>query len=251
MAVRVWSDMFTRMRGTVGGITYSRNQHWPIFFKPWNPSHQPRTKLQGIIVDSFTSAERDVMAMGNDMVLVQEWHDWWDIVAPGQNPGQGPPYTDIIGDRTFALYLRDAMAIGMPDAETNWPHPPEWTQLPQLVDFSITAPTSGTGFTVHAKNNIRPEMQNVNVLLQFDGPHHPRVNVCQKRWNTARNVVEPCLPVTNLTYLSGWDELYTGMKVFVRLKGYTCPDVSGQTPQVAGGWCTNELILEATIQAGP
>jgi hypothetical protein len=248
MAVKVISDLFTRMRGTIGGKTYTRNQHVPIIMKQWNPSGRERTPLQGQVVTSFTNAEVDVNAMMDDEQLVALWDDWFSLNFPVHPtwPHQVIP-AYIVGVRSFQYYLQVTKGIAMNDIDTNWPAPPAWIGLPELDPISVGAPSAGTGFSLTIKQKIRSPWQNLNCLIQFDGPHHPRVNVCTERWKSAMNVVHPMVVGQETAYAFDCEEALQGFFYFVRLKAVVCPNTTGETPQLAGAWTTPEYIIRCPI----
>lgn len=209
---RALSQVYTIIRGSVGGLTYLANQFHQIVVRARTAPVNPATSQQTIIRSAFSAAAQA-----------------WKEATPAERISWGTYahsciFTGPLGDYTIpgrsimmagftaATYLNETGLIVNTPADT----PPIQTGFANFGTIKTIPPVvpSSTGIGISIGN---PNPSDLGVLLNVSLGFHPSRNFYKGPWDLSLLDGLSIAPTTTGTIeISG---LETGLKYFFRLKG--------------------------------
>lgn len=209
---RFLSQVYTILRGSVGGITYTANQHHQLIARARTAPVQPNTEAQAAIRSSMTAAADSWNA------LLDGEQNAWDAYAD-QTPFPGPlgPYTvsgrDIfIAMKAMRAYI-DIQGYAAPSGPNTAPAPfSGFYNLSSVKSAAFVAPAA-TGIaitmTTEAAFDAMP-------LIQRSGPFQTARKRYKGPWLTDFN--QATAQPMNTAAIYTFEGLEEGARYFMRVK---------------------------------
>ena len=209
---RALSQVYTIIRGSVGGLTYLANQFHQIVVRARTAPVNPSTQLQTVIRSSFAAASQ---AWKN---MTQKQRDDWDTYA------RSAIFTGPLGDYTipgrsiFMAGFTSASYLENSSLVTNTPVllPPVQTGFAIIDNITVSDPAgpTETGFRLSIGN---PGPQNVGIIANISLGFDPSRKFYKGPWDT--NDTQGLDLTASTTGLIEFLELTAGLRYFFRLKG--------------------------------
>lgn len=207
---RALSQVYTIIRGSVGGLTYLANQFHQIVVRARTAPAQPGTVPQTMMKSAFTEAE--ALWRTASTALRNAWKLHANTVTYSGPLG---PYTisgrlRFLGVFSLAAYLNSRFTAGI-TMTPSAPVLPGWLLLSKLKLTPRT--TVGTGFTIEVTN---PDLEGIIVLVNVSQVLPTTRNFWKGPWNDADTTTFEVAHSSSDTLEIG--ELEEGMRYFVQLR---------------------------------
>lgn len=205
------SHTMSVIRGSVGGLTYTKNQYAGIIMKRRMPPTNPNTLLQ--------SEMRSVMSQVNyqwSNLLTQTERDDWDLYAMN-TPLSGPigEYNIsgrlfFIAGRSLAQYLKNRFSLVGAVSNTA-PTSPGLLGISAFSVVSATGPATGIDVSF---SNLATE--GVGFLVNVSAPYNASRQIAHGPWDS--NLTEGGEVAGSGSPLVNIPSLVSGKRYFVRLR---------------------------------
>jgi hypothetical protein len=209
---RALSQVYTIIRGSVGGITYLSNQYHQIIARARTAPTQPVSEWRTAIKTAFSFAN------GLWTGIAQSQRDRWQTYAAG-TPYSGPLGSYTVPGRimfiaifTLCRYLNDKFSGGF-DLLGAAPITPGWITMAGVSYSPLAAP--GIGFQVSFLNNIGNPA--IKCFQERSPAFEPRVNFYKGPWLAANSQLSPSIP-SGTSGFREWTGLETGKIYFVKVR---------------------------------
>lgn len=176
--MRFLSQVYTKARGSVGGITYTANQHHSLIARARTTPTDPGSQAQGVMRQSFSAAAAAWKGLSG--AERQAWEDYADsLTYPNpMGPIDMPGRQVMMGNISWLKYLL-ARGTVFTTQEDTAPSIPGFLAMNPL-SIGVAGPAS-TGFTVSIGNfNTEDVLATIQLSRAFDatrntyhGPFRP------------------------------------------------------------------------------
>lgn len=158
---RFLSQVYTGIRGSVGGVTYLSNQYHQLIARARTAPVQPNTNNQGLVRGAFEDASSLWLSQSPANRLL--WEAYADTVsyAGPLGPYTVPGRQVFIGTQGLRMYAASKGIAFLAGSETD---PPDVPGVLSLGTITIDAPTPGnTGFVVAMTNR---NAEDINLVAE-------------------------------------------------------------------------------------
>lgn len=166
-AMRFLSQVYTKARGSVGGITYTANQHHSLIARARTTPTDPGSQAQGVMRQAFSGAAVDWKALTD--AQRQSWEDYAaTLTYPNpMGPISMPGRQVMMGNIAWMRYLL-ARGESFTTSQKTAPVIPGFLSMDPLSIGDAGA--SSTGFTVNIGNpNAEDMLATIQLSRLFDG----------------------------------------------------------------------------------
>lgn len=222
---RALSHLMSKIRGSVGGLTYSANQYYQIIMKNRTTPVQPNTTAQQLARNALTAAQETWNGLTTAVRAAWDLYannlSWPDPLGTHKIPGRQV----FMAGRAMQNYIFEA-GLAVPTFVTTAPPSFLGFYLPQSINIAALA-APGTGFAVSLSSEFAFDG---TFLVEISGPWPDTRNRYKGPWQVADSQVAIVPANTSVLVpfeVGSDDDIY-----FVRVKAVAddaSPRVSAQT----------------------